>query len=721
MGKAQSVPRKKRGPDEFSPPPRRDAEPDAAGLPAPAPASGPRLSPPGLEYPFALDPFQQQAIAALAAGRSVVVCAPTGSGKTVIGEHALHTALATGRRAFYTTPLKALSNQKFRDFGALWGPERVGLLTGDISINPDAPVVVMTTEVFRNMLYAAGSEVRLRDVRFVVLDECHYINDAGRGTVWEESVICSPREIQLVALSATIANAGQLAAWFRHAHGPTELVISDHRPVPLRHHYFEHGRLSPLLKKQGSAHERPRLQPDQSRYVRAWEVQVDPDEVVALLAEKEMLPAIYFVFSRRGCEAAMQRCAHLELLSEAEADQVERVVVSYLEENPTLRHHPHRRFLARGVAAHHAGLLPGWKVLVERLFQAGLIKAVFATETLAAGINMPARTTVISSLSKRTDDGYRVLTASEFLQMSGRAGRRGMDRLGHVVVNADPFRPAAEAARLAAAPPDPLTSRFAPTYGMVLNLLRRFPPEECERLLCLSFGEFLARAAGGKGAPPGEELGRRWETSRAKTRRLRGRPEPEAERISIYWGRFLALQAVLEQRGYLENDVPTPPGLTAAALRTDNELFVAEALRLDVYDPLSAADFAAVITALAVEEPRPNIEILARVRAPVRKALVQILELARDLRRLQRRYRVDAPLRIVEPLAALAGLWAGGAAWEQMLEATDMDEGDIVHFLRRTLDLLRQIAAAPHVPDHLRELARAAFALIDREPVNEVF
>ena len=313
---------------------------------------------PDSAYPFTLDSFQLEAIAALEAGRSVVVCAPTGSGKTVIGEHALRAAVATSQRAFYTTPLKALSNQKFRDFGVLFGPERVGLLTGDISINSDAPIVVMTTEVFRNMLYAAGSEVRLRDVRFVVLDECHYINDAGRGTVWEESVICSPREIQMVALSATIANAGQLAAWFRRAHGPTDLVVSDHRPVPLRCHYFENGRLSPLLKKQGGSHERSQLRPAQSRSVRPWEVQVDPEEVVALLAEQEMLPAIYFVFSRRGCEAAMQRSAHLALLSDEEIARVERIVAPYLEQNPTVRYHPHLRYLPRGVAAGVLGATP---------------------------------------------------------------------------------------------------------------------------------------------------------------------------------------------------------------------------------------------------------------------------------------------------------------------------------------------------------------------------
>jgi superfamily II RNA helicase len=670
------------------------------------------------EYPFALDPFQLDAIAELEAGRSVVVCAPTGSGKTVVGEYALHAALAGGRRAFYTTPLKALSNQKFRDFGALFGPQRVGLLTGDISINGDAPLVVMTTEVFRNMLYAAGSEARLKDVRFVVLDECHYINDAGRGTVWEESVICSPREIQLVALSATIANSKQLAAWFDRAHGPTGLIVSEHRPVPLRFHYFEGGKLSPLLKKQGHQHEQPRLRPHQRTQVRPWEVQVDPEEVVAALAEQDMLPAIYFVFSRRGCEEAMQRCAHLALLTEEEVERVEQIVEPYLEENATVRYHPHLRFVRRGVAAHHAGLLPAWKVLVERLFQAGLIKAVFATETLAAGINMPARTTVISSLSKRTDEGYRSLTASEFLQMSGRAGRRGMDKLGHVVINADPFRPAAEAARLAMAPPDPLTSRFTPTYGMVLNLLHRFALEDCERLLKLSFGEFLARGGRAEERRVERPEGRKGDR---KKRRRHGRDQAALETHSIYWGRFLALREVLQKVDYLEGDAPTLPGLTAAALRTENELLVAEALRLDAYDELTAADFAAVITALAVEEPRPNTVINAHVKGKARGALLRIRELARDLRRVQRRYRVDVPVRVIEPLAGLTQIWAGGATWEQMLAATDMDEGDIVHFLRRTLDLLRQIATAPHVPDTLRDLARAAFALIDREPVNEVF
>jgi superfamily II RNA helicase len=295
-----------------------------------------------------------------------------------------------------------------------------------------------------------------------------------------------------------------------------------------------------------------------------------------------------------------------------------------------------------------------------------------------------------------------------------------MDRLGHVVVLADPFRPAAEAARLANSPPDPLTSRFTPTYGMVLNLLHRFAPEDCERLLRLSFGEFLAR--GGRDPVEGRAdpaAGRRADRSKKKARRGK-RERPPAESQSIYWSRFLALRGVLERYDYLEGDAPSLPGLTAAALRTDNELLVAEALRLDL-DGLSAPEFAAVITALAVEEPRPNVVIKPLVRGRARAALQSVREIARELRRVQRRWRVDVPVRVVDPLAGLSQLWASGATWEQMLAATDMDEGDIVQFLRRTLDLLRQIATAPHVPEHRRDQARAAFALIDREPVNEVF
>jgi len=674
-------------------------------------------------FPFPLDEFQLEAIEHLRRGRSVVVCAPTGSGKTVVGEYATQLALAEGGRVFYTTPLKALSNQKYRDFVRQIGAENVGLLTGDISLQPEAPVVVMTTEVFRNMLYGVDQpEGRLRDVRFVVLDECHYLNDAARGTVWEESIIRCPSHIRLVALSATIANPEELTAWMTHAHGPTRLVLASHRPVPLRYHAFKRTALSPLLRKNETP--KPAVRGGSSRDA-SWSATpwtqvtpVDPADVVEALRKEEMLPAIYFVFSRRGCEGRLQACAHLNLLSPEEAARVEEIVSTYVEANPFVRNHPLLPYLSRGLAVHHAGLLPAWKVLVERLFQANLVKAVFATETLAAGINMPARTTIISALTKRGDEGWRGLTASEFHQMSGRAGRRGMDPVGHVVVLRDPYRPVEEAARLATSPPDPLLSRFTPTYGLVLNLLRHNSLEEAEHLLRRSFGQFQAEARAARLARQRHDKGR---PRRDKKRPHRGK-ERSADRPvqAIYWGYFLDLKRVLERYGYVENDRPTEAGLTAAALRTENELLVAEALRQTPWEGVGPAELAAVITALATEEPRPGTRVWARVTREVEAALVSVRHTARRVRHMQRRHGIEVPAELSEVCCGLTHRWADGARWQSVVASSDLDEGDVVQLIRRTLDLLRQIPEAPGLDRTLVELARQAARQLDREPVREL-
>jgi len=444
-------------------------------------------------FPFELDDFQKQAIAALDADQSVVVCAPTGSGKTLIGEYAIYRALSRRKRVFYTTPLKALSNQKLRDFRDRFGADQVGLLTGDVSVNRDAPILVMTTEIFRNMLY--GTPIgqvgtSLVDVETVVLDECHYMNDRQRGTVWEESIIYCPPGIQLVALSATIANSDQLTDWIREVHGETQLIYSDFRPVPLDFHYCSPKGLFPLLNPKGTAMN-PRLKPKGGRQ-RGRQDAPSLAYVVAQLQQRDMLPAIYFIFSRKGCDKAVDELSHLSLVNAAEALALKQQIDDFLDRNPEAGRSGHIEPLYRGIAAHHAGVLPAWKGLIEELFQQGLIKIVFATETLAAGINMPARTTVISSLSKRTDRGHRLLTASEFLQMAGRAGRRGMDDLGHVVTVQSPYEGASEAAYLATSKADPLVSQFTPSYGMVLNLLQTHSLEEAQDLIERSFGHYLS-------------------------------------------------------------------------------------------------------------------------------------------------------------------------------------------------------------------------------------
>ena len=525
-------------------------------------------------FPHQLDDFQTEAITYLEENKSVVVTAPTGSGKTLIGEYAIFRALNQGKRVFYTTPLKALSNQKFRDFQVKFGQnvdsksgiyQEIGLITGDILINPNAPVVVMTTEIFRNMLYSTPiGEVGTStdNLQSVVLDECHYISDLGRGTVWEEAIIYCPPKIQLVALSATIGNPEELCHWInqvKKAHSQQGkmsecmLVNSDFRPVPLKF-YFSHARglyslfstknnkLNPQLKKVLPTNKRGKFNQRDCPNIKT---------VVQQLKSKKMLPAIYVIFSRRGCDEAVKSLSYLNLLSIEENQKVLIYLLNYLcqdnldlevkivefakKENQSTYDHilaflqnPEAageklvdyliskplikerllRFLAdnselvrssqiepltRGIAAHHAGILPAWKELVERLFELGLIKVVFATATLAAGINMPACTTVISALKKRSDDGHRFLTPSEFLQLAGRAGRRGMDRVGYVVTVQTPFEGALAAAKLAKASPEPLCSRFTPSYGMVLNLLQKHTIQEAKDLLELSFAEYLAQ------------------------------------------------------------------------------------------------------------------------------------------------------------------------------------------------------------------------------------
>jgi len=452
------------------------------------------------EFPFELDDFQKEACNYISDGKSVVVCAPTGAGKTVIAQHAIHCALRDGKRVFYTTPLKALSNQKFSDFSEQYGADKVGLLTGDTSFNRDAQIVVMTTEVFRNMLYGTnfGSVTdNMKEVRYVILDEVHYMNDEQRGTVWEESIIYCPTNVQIIALSATVANADKLTDWINTVHSKTELVNTDFRPVPLRFYYFDSSQpnnILPLLTPSGALNNKIKPEKKQFRHGKPVSKRNTVKDVVRILHEKDMLPAIYFTFSRKKCDEQMEKCADLCLVTPKEQEEIRQIIDDYIAENPYLYKNKHIDYLLLGVASHHAGLLPGWKVLVEKLFQKGLIKVVFATETLAAGINMPARSTVISSISKRTDDGHRTLTPSEFLQMSGRAGRRGMDEIGYVTIVGTAFQSPEEVAELVLSDANPLESKFSPSYSMVLNLLQRFTLDEAKELVLKSFGYFSSNS-----------------------------------------------------------------------------------------------------------------------------------------------------------------------------------------------------------------------------------
>jgi ATP-dependent RNA helicase HelY len=469
---------------------------------------------------FSLDPFQEQACQALAKGKGVLVAAPTGAGKTIVGEFAIHLAIEKNQKVFYTTPIKALSNQKYAELVARYGPERVGLLTGDTNTNSEAQIVVMTTEVLRNMIYANSNS--LIELGYVVMDEVHYLADRFRGAVWEEVILHLPKDVKLVSLSATVSNAEEFGAWLEEVRGDTEIVVSEHRPVPLDQHVLFGDELLELFAA-GSKNQRvnPELVQKHSSKLRiplgtirntkgkrqrggidqkfSRIPKVSKPEVVEILEDNDLLPAIFFIFSRVGCDAAVRACHQygVRLTTREEQQEIRYIVeqktASIADEDlATLGYFEWLSGLERGVAAHHAGMLPAFKEVVEELFLRKLVRVVFATETLALGINMPARTVVLERLDKFNGESRVQITPGEYTQLTGRAGRRGIDTLGHSVIqwsgNLDP----ASVAGLASKRSYPLISPFKPTANMAVNLIEAFGRKRAREVLETSFAQFQA-------------------------------------------------------------------------------------------------------------------------------------------------------------------------------------------------------------------------------------
>ncbi len=498
-----------------------ETPPLMGGLPAPPYPPGEFASFRAL-YEFDFDDFQVAACGALSAGSGVLVAAPTGSGKTVIGEYAVHLALAQGRKCFYTTPIKALSNQKYADLVRRYDSRTVGLLTGDNSINGDAPVVVMTTEVLRNMLYTGSTA--LSGLGYVVLDEVHYLADRSRGAVWEEVIIHLPESVRVVALSATVSNAEEFGEWLDQVRGGTAVIVDEHRPVPLWQHVLAGNRLYDLftdtVPTAGSAGEgHSRVNPELLRVAQrdTWIERKAPGrpgrggrrprrfapayrpDVISRLDANGLLPAITFIFSRAGCDAAVEQCliAGLRLTTPEEAEVIKQVAERRTADIPpedltVLGYGEWLDGLRRGIAAHHAGMLPAFKEVVEELFAAGLVRAVFATETLALGINMPARTVVIEKLDKWNGETHANLTAGEYTQLTGRAGRRGIDVEGHAVVLWQPGMDPGAVGGLASTRTYPLNSSFRPSYNMAVNLTGWAGRARASTLLESSFAQFQA-------------------------------------------------------------------------------------------------------------------------------------------------------------------------------------------------------------------------------------
>lgn len=505
--------------------------PAGRGAPEPSPAERfaaaralrehPRLKAFRDQLVFDLDPFQQAACAVLEEGRSVLVAAPTGAGKTIVAEFAVFLAMFDPRaKIFYTAPMKALSNQKYNELVAQYGASEVGLLTGDTNINASARIVVMTTEVLRNMLYADSA--LLTDLRYVVMDEVHYLADRFRGAVWEEVIIHLPLPVRLISLSATVSNAEEFGDWLQAVRGDTDVIVSETRPVPLEQHVLVRSKLVDLFDSSGQAATN-RVNPElvqlakagghaphrgRQHHPRRWEKRPGADgkadraEIAAILAQRNLLPAIFFIFSRAGCDGAVRQLlrAGLKLTESWEREEIRQIVEERCrtlrdDDLAVLGYWEWLDGLQRGVAAHHAGLLPAFKEVVEELFQKKLLKVVFATETLALGINMPARTVVLEKLEKFNGEARVPITPGEYTQLTGRAGRRGIDTEGHSVIQWTGGLDPQAVASLASRRTYPLNSSFRPTYNMAVNLIEQFGRQRTREILESSFAQFQADRA----------------------------------------------------------------------------------------------------------------------------------------------------------------------------------------------------------------------------------
>src|SRR6266581_354246 len=727
-------------------------------------------------YPFPLDPFQLEAIAHLAQGRSVLVAAPTGTGKTLVAEYAIWLAQQRHQRVIYTTPLKALSNQKYRDLRTLYGHDAVGLVTGDIVEHSQASIVIMTTEVYRNMLLEEGGDrftgdesvipASLADVSFVIFDELHYLSDVERGPVWEEAIICSPPHIQLVGLSATVSNAQELANWISRVHQPISLVLHEERAVPLDHCYFIDNKLHLVQDANGNRIERfPRTGGD-ARFAymtgrgrtysfgddendEFWQGQnkkrkdvrrrpaseetpasdrgneerssnrpvertaPSPGEVLRALRDADLLPCLYFLPGRRVVEdAAMSVMLHL-LTTQEERTLINEEVRAWLEQLPAedrnlQQVHALTELLPRGLAFHHAGLLPGLKVLVETLFARGYLQAVFATDTLSLGINMPARAVVVGSLSKFDGIEMRLLTPNEYRQLTGRAGRRGIDIHGAAVIPYSPWEPFEESFQRITGELLPVTSSFVIRYNSVLNLWRPGDIKHLRRICASSLREYqryqlweereLVRL---------EKLEKHYQESK-KAGKKKGRAsdgaaqalEKRRRQIGSYPlsragaaeldGAIFALRTL----GYIsQNDQLTLRGRLLRSIFHPAGMLIVELMLLGALDELGAGELAEICSWFTFDNDRRlnNRHVLSTNLSQVRRELWRIEQRVHGI---EERAGLTYSPGIIADFHGVALSWSRGMSLTGLLKRIDLAEGDLLMSLNQTIDLLQQVQAA---------------------------
>src|SRR5215469_5390842 len=733
-------------------------------------------------YPFPLDAFQLEAVIHLAQDRSVMVAAPTGTGKTLVAEYAIWRAQQRQQRVIYTTPLKALSNQKYRDLRAIYGFDAVGLVTGDIVEHTTASIVVMTTEVYRNMLLEEGADrfargegvvpSSLADVGYIIFDELHYLSDISRGPVWEEAIICSPTTVRLVGLSATVSNAEDLADWISHVHLPISLVVHEERAVPLDHYYFLDNKLQLLQDAEGNRGERfPRIggerrmamlvrgkrtytfgdddgededwwnederarKKNKSRAARkenaAGEDSTsagagehrssqsrrpversapEPGELLTALRDADLLPCLYFLPGRKAVEeAAMSASLHLFTSSEEQAFIKEEVGV-WLEQLPKedrnlQQVHDLAQILPRGLAFHHAGLLPGLKVLVETLFARGHLRAVFATDTLALGVNMPARSVIVGSLSKFDGQEMRLLTPNEYRQLRGRAGRRGMDVHGAAIILYSPWEQFEPAFERITGDLMPVTSSFIIRYNSVLNLWRPGDMPYLRRICASSLREYQrylvweinelqrlekryqkAQKSGKKKGAASHEAEKALEKRREK---IGSFPLSRAGAAELD-GTVFALRAL----GYIGQDEQlTLKGRLLRNIFHPSGIMIIEMILSGCLDELSIAEIAEICSWFTYDNDRriSNRSILPKRLVQVRRELWRITQ---HIRGIEERAGIVVTPGIVPEFHSLALSWSQGMSLNGLLRRIDLAEGDILMHLNQTIDLIQQVQAA---------------------------
>ena len=734
-------------------------------------------------YPFPLDAFQLEAIAELARGQSVMVAAPTGTGKTLVAEFAIWLAQQRHQRVIYTTPLKALSNQKYRDLREIYGYDTVGLVTGDIVEHSRASVVVMTTEVYRNMLLEEGGErftseenpipSSLADVGFVIFDELHYLSDIGRGPVWEEAIICSPPHVQLVGLSATVSNAEDLANWISRVHRPISLIVHEQRAVPLEHYYFldnklhlvqdasgqrverfpdvggeakiaqmmgrnraslydedeedededdfwdgrgKRGRASPGSSFANDRQTSTEAQDNEKQRTRkpAPRKAPEPGEILTVLREADLLPCLYFLPGRRVVEeAAMSAALHLFTTPE-EQELIKEEVGIWLEQLPkedrSLQQvYALAELLPRGLAFHHAGLLPGLKVLVETLFARGHLRAVFATDTLALGVNMPARSVVVGSLSKFDGQEMRLLTPNEYRQLTGRAGRRGMDIHGAAIIPYSPWEPFESSFQRITAELQPVTSSFIIRYNSVLNLWRPGDIQHLRRICASSLREYQRYLLWEQRERMRlERLEMRYHTGKKKENKKRAKAvegatqalERRRRSIGAYPlsragaaeldGTIFALRAL----GYIgQDDRLTIKGHLLRGIFHPSGVLIIELMMAGALDQLTPGELAEVCSWFTFDNDRRlnNRDVLNTNLKRVRGELWRIEQ---HVHGIEERASINFTPGIVPDFHGVALAWSRGMSLGGLLRRVDLAEGDLLMLLNQTIDLLQQVQSA---------------------------